>query len=280
MPDTQSQGLQMPIFYKPDPNNAQVYDASGKAVSYDEYIAAGGQPDFSNVQNAQVPAQIDSASVWALPGMSALKATMSPADQAFTESLYKVTQGQIMAGGVGTVDAGSYNKALQIASEDPAIKATYGDAAKIAAADLAFNIGQITNNQATAQPALQASQLQQKQALEQQIAQSGQAYSGFRKQAEDQLKTQQADVIQSTRSQLQGQIQQLGRSYESSYGSGFPGTGGSSAITAGGPVTGQVNYQPVGGITGTQTYGQTQAAQSTAQDLGVLPKVSPSGVLK
>ena len=277
----------MPQFYKPDPKNPAVYDAQGNFVSQEQYLAATGQTgkdpsqiDWSPIQNTPVPAQIDSASVWNLPGMQALKSQLSPADQAFSESLYKVTQEQITAGGVGTVDSDSYQKALQIASEDPSIKATYGDAAKTAAQDLAFSIGQITGNQETGQAALQATQLQQKQALEAQIATSGQAYSGFRKQAEDQLKTQQADVIQSTRSQLQQQIQQLGRGYESAYGSGFPGTPGSSSITAGGPVTGQVSYQPVGGIVGTQTYNQQQASQQTATDLGILPKVNAQGVLK
>lgn len=37
-------------FYKPDPNKEQVYDATGKPLSYDEYIKAGGKPDFSNVR--------------------------------------------------------------------------------------------------------------------------------------------------------------------------------------------------------------------------------------
>ncbi len=212
--------------------------------------------------------------------MQALKAQLSPADQAFAESLYKVTQGQITAGGVGTVDSGSYNKALEIAANDPAIKATYGDAAKLAANDLAFSIGQITNNQATGQAALQAQQTQQKQQLEQQIAQAGQAYSGFRGQAEQQLKAQQADVIQSSRAQLQQSIQQLGRGYESQYGTGALTTQGTPAISAGGPLTGQVTYNPVGNITGSQTYGQQQASQQIATDLGVLPKVNTQGVLK
>lgn len=42
-------------FYKPDPNSPQVYDASGKPLSYEQYIAAGGRPDFSNVLNQAIP---------------------------------------------------------------------------------------------------------------------------------------------------------------------------------------------------------------------------------
>jgi hypothetical protein len=42
-------------FYKPDPNSQQVYDASGRPLNYEQYIAAGGKPDFSNVISGQVP---------------------------------------------------------------------------------------------------------------------------------------------------------------------------------------------------------------------------------
>lgn len=44
-------------FYKPDPNSQQVYDANGTPLSYDQYIAAGGLPNFSNVLNQQIPNQ-------------------------------------------------------------------------------------------------------------------------------------------------------------------------------------------------------------------------------
>lgn len=43
-------GLQMPTFYRPDPNSQQVHDSTGNPLSYDQYIAAGGKADFSNVQ--------------------------------------------------------------------------------------------------------------------------------------------------------------------------------------------------------------------------------------
>jgi hypothetical protein len=45
------------VFYKPDPNSQQVYDASGRALSYNDYIAAGGRADFSNVLNQALPGQ-------------------------------------------------------------------------------------------------------------------------------------------------------------------------------------------------------------------------------
>lgn len=42
-------------FYRPDPKSQQVYDAQGNPVSYAQYLAAGGRPDFKNVINGQVP---------------------------------------------------------------------------------------------------------------------------------------------------------------------------------------------------------------------------------
>jgi hypothetical protein len=283
-----TQGLQMPpTFYKPDPNSPNVYDAQGNLVSLQQYKQATGQTDvpdnqlnWSAVQNTQVPPPQNSAgSIWDVPGMKALMNTLTPADQAFVQSMWTLQQQQYTSGGSGSIDQGSIDKAMQIMATDPNIKAQYGDAAALAAKDLAFSLQQITNNQATGQAALAATQLQQRQQLEQQIASSGQAYSGFRQQAQNQLAAQQADVIQSTRSQLQQQIQQLGSGYESAYGSAFPGTGGSSTISAGGPLTGQVTYQPTGGIIGTQNQAQYNAEQSLGQQLGILPSVSSTGVL-
>lgn len=45
----------IPTFYKPDPNSPQIIDAQGKKLSFDDYTAAGGKADFSNVQNGAPP---------------------------------------------------------------------------------------------------------------------------------------------------------------------------------------------------------------------------------
>lgn len=47
---------QTPSFYKPDPNNAQVFNAKGEPVSYEQFIAQGGKADFSNVTAGNAPA--------------------------------------------------------------------------------------------------------------------------------------------------------------------------------------------------------------------------------
>lgn len=43
------------VFYKPDPNSQQVYNAAGQPVSHEQFIAQGGRPDFSNVRAEAVP---------------------------------------------------------------------------------------------------------------------------------------------------------------------------------------------------------------------------------
>lgn len=45
------------VFYKPDLNSMQVYNAQGQALSYDQYIAQGGKTDWSNVINSPIPGQ-------------------------------------------------------------------------------------------------------------------------------------------------------------------------------------------------------------------------------
>lgn len=80
-------GLQAPGFYKPttpvsgyDPQT--VFDSSGKPLSYDQYIAAGGKADFSNVQAGSPPqggGQVSAATVGS--PVSANTATSAVVDQ-------------------------------------------------------------------------------------------------------------------------------------------------------------------------------------------------------
>lgn len=55
------QAQQAPRFYKPDPNSSQVVNAKGEKLSYDQYIAQGGKPDFSNTQQGGPPPMAQSA---------------------------------------------------------------------------------------------------------------------------------------------------------------------------------------------------------------------------
>jgi hypothetical protein len=274
--------MALQVFYKPDPNSPNVYDQQGNLVSLDQYLAATGQTgkdpsqiDWSAVQNAQVPAQQSSyGSIWDLPGMAALKSTLPPADQAFVQSMWQFQQQQYTSGGSGTIDQKSIDKAMQIMASDPTIKAQYGDAATLGFNDLVNSLQTITNNQATGQDTLAIQQQQDRTKLQQQMAAAGLGSSGFRGLAEQQLKAQQADVIKSTRSDIQDKLNQLGSTYESKYG-----TGATPQISSGGPLTGQVSYQPTGNIIGTNTQNAINQEQALGQQMGILPSVSSTGVL-
>lgn len=63
---TAATGTTTAKFYKPNPNSQQVYNAQGQPVSYEEYIAQGGLPDFSNVIAGNLP----SANVSTTPTVS------------------------------------------------------------------------------------------------------------------------------------------------------------------------------------------------------------------
>lgn len=287
-PQTQPQ---LQVYYKPqvgqpgyDANNPQaIYDTAGNIVSLDQYKAATNQSekadnevDFSAVQNGAPTGGFSNNPTFdpnSIPGLSEIWGQLTPSQQAFVQSAHGVVQSQYNAGGAATVDNDTWNKALQIAATDPTIQSTYGDAAKEGTQQLGFQLSQITGNYDAAQAAQQATLFQQKKDLDTQIAQAGQAYSGFGEQAKEQLSANQNNIIQSTRSQYATQLQNLGQGYESKFGSTALGT--QPPITAGTGAN-QIGYTPVGGIIGTNTQGQTNAEINTASNLGLLPSASRS----
>jgi hypothetical protein len=78
---------------------------------------------------------------------------------------------------------------------------------------------------------------QQKQAAEAAAA-AGQAYSGFREQAKQKLGAEQQAVVTSTASQLKQNLQNLGRGFETTYGTG-------ALSEVGGASIGNVQYTPL-----------------------------------
>lgn len=280
------------VYYKPGPgqpgydaNNPQaVYDTSGNLVSLDQYKAATGQTatpdndiDWSAVQTGSPVGGFSNNPTFdpnSIPGLSQIWGQLTPAQQAFVQSANGVVQGQYNAGGAATVDQDTWNKALQIAATDPSIQSQYGDAAKEGAQQLAFDVSNVTGNYNAATAANQATLAQQQKDLATQIAQAGEGYSGFANQAKQQLQAQQNQIIQSTRSQYASQLQDLGSQYERTFGSSALGTAPALTLGASGPN--QLSYQPVGGVIGSNTQGQTNAEISTAQGLGLLPTANPS----
>lgn len=286
---TQQQGLQ--VYYKPGPgqpgydaNNPQaVYDSSGNIVSLQQYKDATGQSqtpdnelDWSPVQAGAPTGGFSNNPTFdpnSIPGLGEIWGQLTPAQQAFVQSAHGVVQSQYNAGGPATVDQDTWNKALQIASTDPTIQSTYGDAAKEGAQQLGFQVGQITGNYNAALASQQATLTQQQKALQTQIAQAGEGYSGFGEQAKQELAANQNQIIQSTRSQYATQLQNLGSQYEKQFGSTALGQNPALSIGTG---NNQLNYSPLGNIIGSNTQGQTNAEIGTAQNLGLLPTANPS----
>ena len=67
------------VFYKPNPNSQQVYNAQGQALSYDQFIAQGGKADFSNVLNTAVPGMAPAVTTPAARPAAPAAPTYSPA---------------------------------------------------------------------------------------------------------------------------------------------------------------------------------------------------------
>lgn len=171
--------------------------------------------------------------------------------QAFVQSLTNFLQGQYDQGLANvSINADLLNKAMTAAQSDPDIKAKYGDSLSLAQADLQKNLSLINQNygqQLTQEE--QVAQQQQKDLSNQQAA-AGKAYSGFRAQAKQLLDTQQSGIIQSTKSQLQSSLNQLGSSLEGQFGT-------QALQNKFAPISavGQ-NYSAAGNITGSQPLAQ------------------------
>lgn len=266
--------LQFPQFYQPNPNSPQVFDAQGNPVDLQAYKAATGQsaiPDnqvnFGYVQQS-LPGGTAGGNTPFDPTAYGISqdvwSTLSPADQAFVQSAAGILSSQYNQGATNvSINQDLMNKALTAAQTDPTIVATYGDAAKEGLQALQFNLGQINASWNTATAVQNQNLLQQKKDLADQYAAAGTAYSGFRQQAKEQLATSQADVIQSSRSQLQQQLQSLGSQYESQFGSSAT----PSLVVNGVGQTPGAQFTPIGGITGTQPLSQQQAVLSKQQSI-------------
>ena len=165
---------------------------------------------------------------------------------------------------VSGINSQNFLQAWQSATNDPDIAAKYGDSLKLDQAGLnqSLNFLNTMNNITEANNAIKFRT--DTNTLNENSAQSGQAYSGFRGQAQKDLKTEQNGVIQSTRAKLQNDIFNTGSALEKAYGTN--GLGQFGNIGAGG-----VNYQPVGGITGTVPKAKEQdIAQQAGSNYGLL----------
>jgi len=167
------------------------------------------------------------------------------------------------------IQAADLQKAIDSVANDVEFKAKYGDslalsndAFKQTLQDYQFQTGQIGEQQ-------KDQFLAQRKQLAEASAAAGQAYSGFREQAKQQLAKEQTGIIESTRQQIKNQLQNLGTSYEAQFGTAAVKTPTTQYVN---PMTGVAEnyaYNQVGGIYGSQPLAMKQEQeQAGAQRYG------------
>lgn len=119
---------------------------------------------------------------------------------------------------------------------------------------------QITNDAEYLRQTTEASQKQEQENLQAQIAEAGLARSGLRRKAEEQLKTQQQGVVSSQRRQLQQKITDLGLAMEKAYGAQ------GAAVIPG--------YTPIGIKYGSATEARNANIMNMAQNIAALPQLN------
>ncbi len=181
-------------------------------------------------------------------------------------TFWDVQQNALNKGGTAANDINqqTYNEALAAATKDPTITQKYGEALQTASSSLQSNLGTLTGQYTQEQAANQRQFLQQQKDLADAAANAGQAYSGFRQKAKENLNASQNDIIQSSRRQLGQSLQGLIQPFEARFGTQqLQQTLGS----ANPGVQGDVLYNPVGNLQGTESLAKQSDILSKAQSL-------------
>lgn len=175
----------------------------------------------------------------------------------------------------------TFADALKAAAADPNIISTYADAAKLDAQDFQQNLQQLQTASSTAGELNQMQFENDRKQLAEQSAAKGQAYSGFRNQAQEQLGKTEAGIVQSSRSALKQSLDSATRAFEAKYGTAAttPATANFSDPLANSNISLSGQYQPktptttiltgqlAGGIAGTQGVAQNSAINTKATQL-------------
>lgn len=178
--------------------------------------------------------------------------------------------------------------ALQAAATDPTLIAKYADALKIDQNTFQQSLQQLQQATSTDAQQKQTQFENDRRALAENYANTGEAYSGLRSRAQEQLGEQQSGIVSSSRNTLQKNLQDLTSAFESKYGTGasqaatsqFTDPYASSGISLSGlkttptSTTDTLSGNLAGGITGTQPVAKQQDINSLAGsyvNLGQIP---------
>ncbi len=184
----------------------------------------------------------------------------------------------------------TFADALKNAAQDPTIVAKFADAAKLDAQTFAQNLAQIQQASTSTAEQQQMQFENDRKQLAETAAAKGQAYSGFRGQAQEQLGKTESGIVQSSRALLKQQLDSATKEFESKYGTGatkaasanFADPFANSNISLSGqyvPATQTsttLTGDLAGGITGTQAGAQSDAVNKKAVDLYNVANVVPT----
>lgn len=265
--------LQYPTFYKPDPNKPQVYDANNNPVTLDQYLQATGQVGIPSNQinwtyvKLGNPADAHAEQSLKAAGFTDAQIASMPQDMKVgLATFWDVQQSNLNKGGTAANDINqqTFNEAMQAATNDPTIVQKYGEGLKTAVSSLQNNLGVLTGQYTQEQAANQRLFLKEQKDLADAAATAGQAYSGFRQKAKENLNSSQNDIIQSSRRQLGQSLQGLIQPFETRFGTQkLQETLGS----ANPGVQGEVLYNPVGNLQGTESLAKNSEILNKAQSL-------------
>jgi len=112
------------------------------------------------------------------------------------------------------------DEALKAAQNDPNIIAKYSDMLKLDQQGFQQQLQQLQQSTQTQEQQQQTQFENDRKQLAEQKAAAGQAYSGFRGEAQKQLGESQSGIVQSSRSALQKSLNDMTSAFEQKYGSG------------------------------------------------------------
>jgi hypothetical protein len=166
------------------------------------------------------------------------------------------------------LDKKTLNTLYQQAKEDPVISKYYGEELRTSEQDFIQNLELVQDEGTFAQEELQRQQDTEAKNLKELQASAGNAYSGFRNQAEEKLGQTQSGVVESTRRSIQQNLQTLSSNFEKRFGTdALMKLGVPSLASAGGGTIAPITAEQYGGVAGTQAADKLGAVENKYQSL-------------
>lgn len=253
-----------------NPNNGQQLQP-GQAVTYNGQTYTQGQPIPTTTQTVTPPASTTPTTATTNP----LTYDSKLVKYGITQDIWNQmspTQQAVVSAATGAASAlyganasnVTLQSALQAAATDPTLIAKYADALKVDTNVFQQNLQQIQQATSTTAQQQQTQFENDRRNLSEQEAAAGQAYSGLRGRAQEQLGQSESGIISSSQSALQKQLNDATSAFESKYGTAattpataqFTNPGSSSSVSLSGlynptsPQTSTLSGTTIGGITG------------------------------